>query len=147
MVVRRGRQRKAKRQPVSAQIRACPIRLTYHTNVRREGPGEEVQKEVWLVEVHVPRTNLKPWLLLTDWPITDAQSAVRIFRMYRQRWAVEDSFRFIKDTLGWEDVQLLDLKGIRTLLALGWVAAGFLYELVVCQGSYSQSMCQIVITW
>jgi hypothetical protein len=129
MVVRRGRQRKAKRQPVSAQIRACPIRLTYHTNVRREGPGEEVQKEVWLVEVHVPRTNLKPWLLLTDWPITDAQSAVRIFRMYRQRWAVEDSFRFIKDTLGWEDVQLLDLKGIRTLLALGWVAAGFLYEL------------------
>jgi hypothetical protein len=129
MVVRRGRQRKAKRQPVSAQIRACPIRLTYHTNVRREGPGEKVQKEVWLVEVRLPRTNLKPWLLLTDWPVTDAQSAVRIFRMYRQRWAVEDSFRFIKDTLGWEDVQLLDLKGIRTLLALGWVAAGFLYEL------------------
>jgi len=51
--------------------------------------------------------------------------------MYRQRWAVEDSFRFVKDTLGWEQVQLLDLTGIRTLLALGWVAAGFLYELGV----------------
>ena len=49
--------------------------------------------------------------------------------MYRQRWAVEDSFRFVKDLLGWEDVQLLDLTGIRTLVALGWVAAGFLYEL------------------
>ena len=49
--------------------------------------------------------------------------------MYRQRWAVEDSFRFVKDTLGWEEVQLLNLQGIRTLLALGWVATGFLYEL------------------
>jgi len=129
MVVRRGRQRKAKRQPVEVKIRACPIRLTYQTNVRREGPGEEVDKDLWLVEVRVPRTKLKPWLLLTDWSVTDAQSAVRIFRMYRQRWAVEDSFHFIKDILGWEEVQLLNLKGIRTLLALGWVAAGFLYEL------------------
>lgn len=131
MVVRRGRQRKAKRQPVGVEVRACPIRLTYQTNVRREGPGAKVHKDLWLVEVRVPRTNLKPWLLLTDWPVTDAHSAVRIFRMYRQRWAVEDSFRFIKDILGWEEVQLLNLQGIRTLLALGWVAAGFLYELGV----------------
>jgi hypothetical protein len=129
MVVRRGRQRRAKRQPLPVEIRACPIRLTYETNVRREGPGETVQKVAWLVEVRLPGTNLKPWLLITDWPVTDADSALRIFQMYRQRWAVEDSFRFVKDTLGWEEVQLLNLQGIRTLLALGWVAAGFLYEL------------------
>jgi hypothetical protein len=84
-----------------------------------------------VAEVRVSRTKLKPWLLITDWPVTDAHSAVRISRMYRQRWAVEDSFRFIKDILGWEEVQLLNLQGIRTLLALGWVAAGFLYELGV----------------
>jgi hypothetical protein len=131
MVVRRGRQRKAKRQPVPVKISACPVRLTYQTNVRREGPGQEVQKELWLVEVRLPGTKLDPWLLLTDWPVTDADSALRIFRMYRQRWAVEDGFRFIKDVLGWEDVQLLDLEGIRTLLALGCVAAGFMYELGV----------------
>jgi hypothetical protein len=131
MVVRRGRQRKAKRQPVPVKISACPVRLTYQTNVRREGPGQEVQKELWLVEVRLSGTNLDPWLLLTDWPVTDADSALRIFRMYRQRWSVEDGFRFIKDVLGWEDVQLLDLEGIRTLLALGCVAAGFLYELGV----------------
>ena len=29
------------------------------------------------------------------------------------------------------EVQLLDLEGIRTLVALGWVVAGFLYELGV----------------
>lgn len=129
MVVRRGRQKKAKRQRVLVEIRACRLRLTYNTNVRREGPVEEKQKQVWLVEIRLPKTNLKPWLLITDWPVEDAESAVHIFRMYRQRWAVEDSFKFTKQTLGWEEVQLLDLEGIRTLVALGWVAAGFLYEL------------------
>jgi hypothetical protein len=131
MVVRCGRQKAKKRQQVTADIRACPLRLTYDTGVRREGEGEVVQKRVWLVEVEVLRSSLKPWLLLTDLPVQDAESAVRIFRMYRQRWAVEDSFKFTKGVLGWEEVQLLDLEGIRTLLALAWVAAGFLYELGV----------------
>ena len=131
MMVRRGRQTKAKRQRVTAEIRACPLRLTYDTHVRREGKGEEVQKALWLVEVEILRSSWKPWLLITDWPVEDAESAVRVFRMYRQRWAVEDSFKFTKGVLGWEEVQLLDLEGIRTLLALAWVAAGFLYELGV----------------
>jgi hypothetical protein len=131
MVVRRGRQRRAKRQPLPAEVRACALRLTYDRNVRREGPEEKIQRQVWLVEVRLPGTHLEPWLLLTDWPVLDAPSAARIFQMYRQRWAVEDSFTFVKDVLGWEEVQLLHLEGIRTLLALGWVAAGFLYELGV----------------
>jgi hypothetical protein len=131
MVVRRGPQKKEKRQKVTVKIRSCPLRLSYDTQVRREGTGEEAEKEIWLVEVEVSRSSLKPWLLITDWPVEDAESAVRIFRMYRQRWAVEDSFKFTKEVLGWEEVQLLDLEGIRTLLALAWVAAGFLYELGV----------------
>lgn len=131
MVVRRGPQKKEKRQKVTVQIRACRLRLRYNTQVRRSGEGEEVEKDLWLVEVRILGSNLKPWLLITDWPVEDAQSAIRIFRMYRQRWAVEDSFKFTKSVLGWEEVQLLDLAGIRTLLALAWVAAGFLYELGV----------------
>lgn len=131
MVVRRGPQKKEKRQKVTAEIRTCPLRLTYDTAVRREGQGEEVHKDIWLVEVEILGSSLKPWLLITDWPVEDAESAVRIFGMYRQRWAVEDSFKFTKGILGWEEVQLLDLEGIRTLLALAWVAAGFLYELGV----------------
>ena len=131
MVVQRGRQAYAKEQVVTAELRACPVRLTYETNVRREGPGETRQKELWLVEVRLLGTKLEPWLLITDWPVTDEASALHVFRMYRQRWAVEDSFKFTKTCLGWEDVQLLDLTGIRTLVALAWVAAGFLYELGV----------------
>jgi hypothetical protein len=44
---------------------------------------------------------------------------------------VEDSFKFLKTCLGREELQLLDLRGIRTLVALGWVAAGFLFDLGV----------------
>lgn len=131
MVVRRHGQPRAKRQAVPVELRAGAIRVRYESNVRREGSGERVQRVVWLVEVRLLETTLEPWVLLTDWPVTDAESAVRLFSMYRQRWAVEDSFHFLKDILGWEEVQLLDLEGVRTLLALGWVAAGFLYELGV----------------
>ncbi len=44
-------------------------------------------------------------------------------------WPIEDAFKFTKEVIGWEDVQLLSFEGVRTLVALGWVAAGFLYEL------------------
>jgi hypothetical protein len=131
MVVRRGRQTKEKRQEVTVELQACPVQLTYNTQVRREGEGQEAKKPLWLVQARILRSPLEPWLLITDWPVEDADSAVRVFRMYRQRWAVEDSFKFTKDVLGWEEVQLLDLGGIRTLVAMAWVAAGFLYELGV----------------
>jgi hypothetical protein len=133
MVVMRGSQRRPKAQTVTAEIRSRPLRVRYERQVRRAGagPAEQVAKDLWLVEVRLLGTKLEPWLLLTDHPVTDSESALRSFRMYRQRWAVEDAFKFSKDTLGWEAVQLLDLSAIRTLVALAWVAAGFLYELGV----------------
>jgi hypothetical protein len=131
LVVQRGRQKRPKEQRVPVEIWACPVRVRYATNVRRPGEGAAVEQLLWLVEVRVPDTKLEPWLLLTDWPVVDEPSAVRIFRMYRQRWAAEDSFKFTKDCLGWEEVQVMDLEAVRTLVALAWVAAGFLYELGV----------------
>jgi Transposase DDE domain len=129
-VQKRGQPR-AKRQSVTAEIRTCPIRLTYATNVRRKGGGELITRIVWLVEIRLLDTLLDPWLLLTDWEVVREAQALRIFQMYRQRWSVEDSFKFTKDCLGWEEVQLLDLEGIRMLVALAWVAAGFLYRMGV----------------
>lgn len=131
MVVARGRQRRPKAQLITANLRACPLRLTYDANVRREGAADLRQQAVWLVEVQLVGVRMEPWLLITDWPVTDADSALRSFRMYRQRWGVEDAFKFTKECFGWEEVQLLDLTGIRTLVALSWVTAGFLYELGV----------------
>jgi hypothetical protein len=71
------------------------------------------------------------WWLLTDRPVTTPEEAAEIFRMYRQRWAIEDACKVGKQCLGWEDVQVLKLEAVRTLVALGWVAAGFLFELGV----------------
>src|SRR5262245_25635147 len=129
--VRKRGQRRAKRQAVTAEIRAGAIQVSYDTNVRRAGDGMRVTKTVWLVEVRLLSTNLEAWVLLTDLEVSSEAQALRIFQMYRQRWSVEDSFKFSKQCLGWEEVQLLDLEGIRTLVALAWVAAGFLYQLGV----------------
>src|SRR5712692_7152022 len=131
LVAKRGKQPRAKKQPVEVEVAACPVRVTYSTGVRRQGAGEQVAREVWLVEVHIVGTDQDPWLRLPDWPVTDEQSAARIFTMYRQRWGVEDSFKFLKTCLGWEEVQVLDWQALRTLVALAWVAAGFLYGLGV----------------
>ncbi|MBV9231722.1 MAG: transposase, partial [Chloroflexi bacterium] len=131
LVAKRGKQPHAKKQPVEVEVAACPLRVSYSTGVRRKQAGTQVTREVWLVEVQIVGTGLEPWLLLTDWPVTDEQSAARIFTMYRQRWGVEDSFKFLKTCLGWEEVQVLDWQALRTLVALAWVAAGFLYELGV----------------
>src|SRR6266542_3698775 len=131
MEVQKPGQPRAKRQTVQVQLRACPIRVTYATNVRRPGKGETVSRSVWLLEIQLLSTPLEPWLLITDWEVVTAAQALRIFQMYRQRWSVDESFKFTKECLGWEEVQLLDLEGIRTLVALAWVAAGFLYQLGV----------------
>lgn len=129
--VKRGKQVRPKKQPVPVDLSACPLRLSYQSNVRRKGEGHSITREVWLVQVRVLGVDWEPWLLLTAWPVTTAEQALHIFRMYRQRWSVEDCFKFLKTCLGWEEVQLLDLEGIRTLVALGWVAAGFLFNLGV----------------
>jgi hypothetical protein len=129
--VQRGQQRHPKRQPVEVEIAACPVRLTYSTGIRRKAPGEVVTKELWLVHVQVLGTTQAPWLLLTDWPVEDEQSALRIFIMYRERWAAEDSFKVTKECLGWEEVQVLDGQALQTLVALAWVTAGFLYQIGV----------------
>jgi hypothetical protein len=129
--VQRGKQRHPKRQPVQVDIAVCPIRLTYATGVRRKAPGELVSKDLWLVQVQVLGTTQAPWWLLTDWPVEDEQSAMRILIMYRERWAAEDSFKVTKECLGWEEVQVLDWQALQTLVALAWVTAGFLYQVGV----------------
>jgi hypothetical protein len=131
LLVRKRGQRYPKRQPCTATIAACPVRVAYPLDVRGRRTSERRVKAAWLVVVRIDNVDWEPWPLLTDWPVEDAAGALRAFRMYRTRWAVEDCFKFTKDVLGWEDVQLLDLDAIRTLVALGWVAAGFLYELGV----------------
>jgi len=131
MVVRKVGQSREKLQPVTAVIAACPLLLRYQHAARMTAPGEWRERAIWLVEVRLEHVTSEPWWLITDRPVTDADAATEIVRMYRQRWAIEDAFKVGKQCLGWEDVQVLDFEAVRLLVALGWVAAGFLYELGV----------------
>jgi len=122
LTVRLRGQKRAKRQFVLVDIAAVPIQVY--------APGDKTRtKGIWCVQVAVRNARQDPWVLLTDWPVTDEASALRIFRFYRKRWAVEDTFKFIKSAFGIEEVQMLKLQAVRTLVALAWVAAGFLFHL------------------
>lgn len=133
MEVPLGKQEHPKQQEVDVEISACSFRLAYHSEVRRGGPEPDHirHKDLWLVQVRILNCPWEPWWLMTDWPVETEAEAMRIFCMYRQRWGVEESFKFTKTCLAWEDVQVLDWQAIKTLVALAWVAAGFLYEMGV----------------
>jgi len=133
MEVKRGKQRQAKKQPVAVEISACSFSLTYHSELRRPSQGTDhlLRKDLWLVRVLVVDTALEPWWLITDWPVETETEALHLFGLYRGRWGIEDSFKFTKTCLGWEQVQVLDWQAIKMLVALAWVAAGFLYEMGV----------------
>ena len=133
MEVPLGKQAHPKQQEVDVEISACSFQLAYHSEVRRvsQGPDQILRKDLWLVQVRVLNCPWEPWWLITDWPVESEAEAMRLFCMYRQRWGIEESFKFTKTCLAWDEVQVLDWKAIKTLVALAWVAAGFLYEMGV----------------
>lgn len=128
LVVRKVGQPHEKLQPVTAVVAAVPLVPRDQHAARMAAPGEERERALWLVEVRLEHVMSEPWWLITDHPVTTAEAATEVFRMDRQRWAIEDAFKVGKQCLGWEDVQALDFAAVRLLVALGWVAAGFLYE-------------------
>ena len=129
LVVQKLGQPRPKLQPVTATIAAVPLVVT----VRRTTPAGPVvpERACWLVEVQLERVRREPWWLLTDRPVATAEQATEVFRMYRQRWSIEDAFKVAKTCLGWEEVQVLGFAAVRLLVALGWVATGFLFQLGV----------------
>jgi hypothetical protein len=48
--------------------------------------------------------------------------------LYRRRWSVEDTFKFVKTCFGAGEVQMLHLEAIRRLVAYAWVTAGFVFH-------------------
>jgi hypothetical protein len=123
--VRVGRQKKSRLQEVTVILYGGPMEVRYQ--VGRETEQEPQSRRVWLLRVQVLGSDMRLWLM-TDHPVDSAEGARRVYQMYRMRWSVEDAFKFIKQSLGWEEVQLLSLQGVRSLVALAAVAAGFLFQ-------------------
>ena len=128
MVVQKVGQSRPKLQPVAAVVSAAPAVVPYRG---REAGAPARERACWLVEVRLERVKAEPWWLLTDRPVDDAEQGTEVFRRYCQRWAIEDASKVAKTCLGWEDVQVMAYDAVRLLVALGWVAAGFLFELGV----------------
>lgn len=120
LVVRTTGQPRAKEQRAVAELRSIPIRITSDQNVRRSGAVELVTKAIWLLDVRLRDTRLAPWVLLRDWSAATAEDATRSFQAYRQHWSVEDAFKTTKETLGWEEVQVMDMEAIRMWRWRGW---------------------------
>jgi hypothetical protein len=131
LVVQKPGQARPKLQPVTVSVAATPLVVRWAPGLRTTAEGAEQTKPCWLVQVRLGHVAQDPWWLLTDRPVETAAQATEIVRMYRQRWAIEDAFKVIKTCLGWEDVQVLSYEPVRLLVALGWVAAGFLFDLGV----------------
>jgi hypothetical protein len=129
--VRKGKQPRPKLQPVTAVLAAVPLVVTYQEEGRTRADGPPHERQLWLVEVRLEGAHEAPWWLRTDRPVTTAATATELFRMYRQRWSIEDTCKIGQQCLGWEDVQVRKLAAVRTLVALGWGAVGFLYALGV----------------
>jgi hypothetical protein len=131
LVVRKQGQDRPTLQPVTAVVAAVPLVISYREEVRTRPDGAERERACWLVEVRLGKVAQEPWWLLTDRPVETAAQATEVFRMYCQRWAIEDAFKTAKTCLGWEEVQVLAYDAVRLLVALGWVATGFLFDLGV----------------
>jgi hypothetical protein len=86
-----GKQAQPKQQEVDVEISACRP---------SQGNDQILHKTLWLVQVRVLGSPWEPWWLITDWPVETEAEAMRIFRMYRQRWGVEESFKFTRSVLG-----------------------------------------------
>src|SRR5665811_853674 len=131
MVVQKTGQPRPKLQPVTATLSACPVTVPVRWRPVPGEPEETQDHACWLVEARLERVPGEPWWVLTDRPVATADQATENFRIYCQRWAIEDAFKVAKTCLGLEDAQVLDFDAVRLLMALGWVAAGFVFSLGV----------------
>jgi len=70
-----------------------------------------------------------PMLLITNKNIKCEESAHQVYLNYLKRSKIESVFRFLKDGLGWEDMQIRDFKAIQSLLSLCFYVSAYLYEI------------------
>jgi hypothetical protein len=71
----------------------------------------------------------QPLLLLTNLPVPDATQAQAIYATYLMRAKIETVFKFLKDSLGWEQFQVQDFESITNLIALCFFVGQYFFEL------------------
>lgn len=68
-------------------------------------------------------------VLLTNKKVSTLEDAYEIYMGYLSRSKIEYVFKFLKQGLGWEEMQIKNFKGIQNLLAVCFYVASYLYEM------------------
>ena len=71
----------------------------------------------------------QPMLLLTNITITNKEIAQAVYETYLLRAKIESVFKFLKNTLGWEEFQVRDFESIKNIIALCFFIGGYFYEI------------------
>jgi hypothetical protein len=70
-----------------------------------------------------------PMLLITNKSVATAEQALLIYQIYLKRSRIETVFKFLKEGLGWEDLQLRNFLAIQRLLSFCFFIAAYLYKI------------------
>jgi len=71
----------------------------------------------------------KPMLLITNKNAGSKESALCAYVAYLKRGKIEYVFKFIKETLGWEEIRLKDFQSIKNMLSICYFVAAYFFEL------------------
>ena len=70
-----------------------------------------------------------PMLLITNKSVTTSEQALSIYQIYLKRSRIETVFKFLKEGLGWEEIQVRNFLGIQRLLSFCFFIAAYLYKI------------------
>lgn len=70
-----------------------------------------------------------PMLLITNKIVKTAEEAHLVYQIYLKRSRIECVFKFLKEGLGWEEMQIQDFQSIQNLLSICFFLAAYLYEI------------------
>jgi hypothetical protein len=71
----------------------------------------------------------EPMLLISTLKIANYLDAKEIYHIYLHRAKIEGVFKFLKDTLGWEEYQVRDWESIKNIIAICFFIGGYFYEI------------------
>lgn len=69
-----------------------------------------------------------PMLLLTNRVVSSLEDAYQTYLGYLKRSRIESVFKFLKEGLGWEEIQTRNFQGIQNLLSICFYISSYLYE-------------------
>ena len=84
-------------------------------------------------------------LLITNIVVDNEQMALYVYKLYLQRSKIEGVFKFLKQSLGWEQFQVQQLVAIKNLILLCFFIGSYFYELEpeLTKNEFMITLCQM----